>query len=96
MTDKQHILLICEYLGVAHGLNGGMAADYAKANGLALRCMAELPSELWERVIKAIQAPRYQSVLAFVAELRAETFPFDPIPERLYVRHGPGAGATKH
>lgn len=89
-----NIALIAEYLGVAKNLGpGSTASDYARANGLALRCMIELPSSVWERVLRAVVSPTWQGALDLAFDLRAETMPDDPLdPARHAVFHGPSAG----
>jgi hypothetical protein len=92
--------LIAEYMALATALDTDTpASEYRRANGLALRCMIELPSEVWGRVLAALQSPTWQGAIDLAVELRAGVNPGDPLVlERHAVYHAPGAGGpvAKH
>lgn len=91
-----HIPLITEYVALAMNLGPqSSAADYARANGLALRCMIELPAALWKRTLKAIVGPSWQSAIELALELRREVQPDDPLTSEHAVFHAPGAGVNR-
>jgi hypothetical protein len=92
-----NIALIAEYLGCACNLDArkSTSADYAKANGLALRCLAELPSPIWQRVFGALKLNRWEGALLLIADLWAEELPDDPISPDFWVFHGPNIGNPK-
>ena len=85
--------LIAEYLGLAKNLGPhSTASDYARANGLALQCMIELPAPIWRRIVQALTQPTWQSAIDLAFDLRAEQHPHDPLTPEDAVFHAPGAG----
>jgi len=95
MLAPDQIALICEYVGVAKGLDAlrSTQADFNYANALALRCTVELPLPLWETVIKTVISPTWQSALELAAMMRADVHPADPLDFAKHaVFHAPGAG----
>jgi hypothetical protein len=83
--------LIAEYLAAAKP-PAGLQCDFVRANALALRCIMELPSSTWERIVLAVMHPQWESALALALDIRGELHPNDPIERSRMVYHGPGAG----
>jgi hypothetical protein len=88
--------LIAEYLGLAKNLGpNSTASDCARANGLVLRCMIELPADVWKRVLKAVISPTWQGAIDLALELRTELHPDDPLTSEHAAFHAPGAGLNR-
>lgn len=88
--------LIAEYLGLAKTLGPqSSSSDYARANGLVLQCMTELPADVWKRVLIAVVSPTWQGAIDLALELRSETHPDDPLTSEHAAFHAPGVGLDR-
>ena len=94
MKPQLNVGLIVEYLAAVWSvrLPNATAEDFTRANALGMRCMIELPNAAWTRIVDAVADGGSNKILCFVAELRGEAQPDEPLLHSHYVWHSPGIG----
>jgi hypothetical protein len=93
MRTQESVALITEYIAWQKCLrDDSPPGDFAKANALALRCMAELPRDVWDRVLEAIRDPTAKGAIDLALWCREKYGSLSPISPEHVVWHAPGIG----